>query len=264
MTETTNIMLNKMIGSRLRDLIKEYDGKQEITAKHLFLHKGSISRYCTGAAPLPEDIAQKLANRWNIRVEYILCKDDFKTNSDLLCYVEDTNHKAFLAQMEYLKTLGFETILTCDLNCKKSTVYENKERLLPYLTEKCINELQDDPDFKLPSNQFYEKVEDEWCLLALKKPVDEFTGLDLRKFNKQTLVEEGNAYFDFFKYDAKESNFLDDTFYIVVFFKVYYNNEYVGNFSLHDIQKVFKIIDEYAKCTLNTFMVHDYKLYNNL
>ena len=86
MTQNEKQMSNeeqqKKIGKRFKELIKEFDGDQETTAQYLNYSKTSISRFCSGTCPLPDEIIKKLSAKWDEREEYIKCIDDYKTISE--------------------------------------------------------------------------------------------------------------------------------------------------------------------------------------
>ena len=123
MIQINKQMLNQRIGKRFKELIKEFDGIQDVTSIATHYAKGSISRFCSGKETLPDDIITNCSRRWKIREEYIRCIDDFRTDSEFLDYTELQNKDDFLRQKDYLETLGFVIKLTYSVFCSKKAIY---------------------------------------------------------------------------------------------------------------------------------------------
>lgn len=267
MTQNNEELLNIKIGKRLKELYKEFDSKQIITSNYLHCHKGTFSRYCSGKEKLPLDYAEKLSIKWGVRKEYILCEDDFKTDEELLSFIEITNHNVFISQKKYLETLGFYITLSYSLLCNDITIYKNKNELLPYLRTDSYNHIISNKIYNLPYNEYLsQNTSSQMQILYLSKPLSDELSKKLTTINKNTLLEKDiNSPFGFDGYLLDTTNsFLEHGSYFSIFMTVHYNNKYIGEFSIEEIQKLFKIIDNYTKCSIETFIVKDYELYNDI
>ena len=264
MDKINNLMLNQKIGKRFKELIKEYDGTQEVTSMATNYAKGSISRFCSGKETLPDEIIANCVRRWKIREEYIRCIDDFKTDSEFLNYAEMQNKEDFLHQKNYLETLGFTIKLTYSVFCSKNAIYQHKEALIPFLRDDSIEMLENDSDFSLEPKEFYCKNSNSKSLLFLKRPLTDEIASAIGSIHKQsTIVNDIDTPFDLDRFfiPSNESILGENTLFSV-YFRTYYQGKYVGDFSIAEIQKVFKIIDSFTRCSIETFLVNDYKLYN--
>lgn len=262
-TENRIMMLNKKIGVRLKGLIKEYDTKHEVTAKYLGYSTGSISRFCSGKETLPDAAIEKLSKRWNVRKEYIKCIDDFKTDADLLSATEMQNQSDFLRQKDYLETLGLSLDLQYTLFCPKTAFYRHREEIMPYLVDSCLEEILHDPDYTLPSQEFLKKNFSETVCLHLKKPFTDELVAQIGTVHKHSIIDRDSDRFD--NFDVFDISCTDNPLGVNVSFKVafrvYYNHQYVGDYGIREIQRLLKIIDAYTRCTLETLLVNEYKLY---
>jgi len=63
---------------RLRDLREDLDLTQKVIAKKLGCSQTTYSRYETGASNIPYDILCKLADIYQVSVDYILERTDVK------------------------------------------------------------------------------------------------------------------------------------------------------------------------------------------
>lgn len=107
LTQMKDEMLNKKIGKRLKELIEEYDKKNYVTAQFLGVNPVTISRYCNGQQTLPLDKAKKLAQKWGIREQYILCASDCKTELELIeSYSLNINERDYLF-IQLIRKLGY-------------------------------------------------------------------------------------------------------------------------------------------------------------
>lgn len=105
MTENKKDMSNIEIGRRFKELIKEFDGKQEVTAAYLNYSKTTISRYCSGKEKIPDAVIEKVAKRWGVREAYIRCEDDSKTIYDTMLALSKKHNKKYHATLVYLEFL---------------------------------------------------------------------------------------------------------------------------------------------------------------
>ena len=133
MTQSKNTMSNQKIGQRFKELIKEFDGTQEITAMYLNYCKTTISRYCSGKVPIPDEVIKKLSKKWDIREEYIRGEDDFKTYTEILHNEFSSEHYEYKKILEYLSLLNFKTTLAYWIICPAHKFNELKETFAPYI-----------------------------------------------------------------------------------------------------------------------------------
>ena len=102
---------------RLKDLREEYGLKQEYVANYLHINQKSYSRYETGERNIPIDALSKLAELYNVSVDYLIGKsnerreESVKTHLDLV--VQNQKYKEILVEiLASLKLLddNFSTI----------------------------------------------------------------------------------------------------------------------------------------------------------
>lgn len=70
-------------GERLKELRKEYRLTQDDLAKILYLNKSSISKYENGKNGAENEILEKLADYFDVSIDYLLGRSDIKKSSEL-------------------------------------------------------------------------------------------------------------------------------------------------------------------------------------
>lgn len=107
MTQFMKRMSTQEIGKRFKDLINEFDCKQEVTAAYLGKCKTTISRYCSGTCPIPNDVIKKCAKKWNIREEYICGDSDCRTERELIESYSNAINDRDYALIQTIRDLGY-------------------------------------------------------------------------------------------------------------------------------------------------------------
>ena len=68
-------MINRL---RIRDLREDHDLTQQKIAQYLLCDQSLYSKYERGERPLPLEYAEKLADYYNVSVDYLLGRTDIK------------------------------------------------------------------------------------------------------------------------------------------------------------------------------------------
>lgn len=75
-------MLNKKIGNRLKSLREEKNIKQCVLAKKINYSVPTLSMIENGRKKLTQELATEISKVLQVRCEYLLYKDDYKTDSE--------------------------------------------------------------------------------------------------------------------------------------------------------------------------------------
>ena len=65
-----------MFGDRLKDIRKKAGLKQSDLARQLGLERSTIAKYEVNASTPPDDIKIRIANIFNVSLDYLLCQTD--------------------------------------------------------------------------------------------------------------------------------------------------------------------------------------------
>lgn len=250
MTRTKNDMLNKKIGLRVKILAKENGDKADALAKYLFCTKEQISRYYNGHCTISRDRISMLAKRWNVREEYLLCEDDFKTNDELYAISKANNIKDMQHAIAYLESLGLYLKPHTELHCSLTGFKRYLEKLKPYIKKESLEKLMKQYDFNLSNSEFRKKYFYERCLVELFKPLPESPFLDKENISKDEHIPHAT-----FVQPGDENNILKENYNINLGFTVYYQNKFIRRISVNELQDFIKQLDCYAKCTIETLLI---------
>lgn len=247
MTDTEKKMLHSKMGQRLKKLAKEHGFTREDMAEKLNYSCGHISRFYKGTIEIPDNVAQALSKLWNIRKEYILCEDDFKTDEEMYSYMNETSIKEMQAAIDYLKTLGIVFRPCTALTCSLTALYRHWIQMQEYIKESEIERLKKEYDFDLTPKEFHRTYFSEQCHVELSSPLPELPFLrieEVAKHSKQkSMVFIGSM---------DDKNPLNVNCEVNLFFKVYQNGQFIRTVKIYELQDFVKKIDAYSKCTIET------------
>lgn len=178
--------LNIICGERLRKCIEEKNMKQKDVAAAAHFTEQHISNIVKGKCKLTTDTARALADVLGVRMEYLLCEDDYKTKLDY-----------YLSSMKNMKEI--DNCLCKILDCKGYSLHHDEytENEKPY---KVIvidsTEIEDAPENEL--NKLIERklyLADEQTNFALKHPDGRIIRISSEHFN--ALLSDIENYIDY-------------------------------------------------------------------
>lgn len=107
MMKNERIHVTSEMSKRFKQEMRDHGQKGYDIAKHLCVEPGTYSRYLTGKIDLYPETLQKLSDLWGVRKNYLLCKDDIRTNGSF--YSQKIADKAArdIAIMNLLKASGY-------------------------------------------------------------------------------------------------------------------------------------------------------------
>lgn len=253
MASTNNEMLHLKMGARLKWLAKENGLTREELGEITGYSSGHISRFYNGKSEIPDNMAQILSELWNVRKEYILCEDDFKTDEQMYSYLNENSIKEMQAAIEYLKTLGIVfrpcTVLSCDL----TSLYRHWAQMQDFIKRDEIEQLQKKYNFNLSSAEFHKAYFSEQCRVELSSPLPDTPFLTLENVSKSS-KQESMIIID----SSNKNNPLGTGCEINLFFKVYQNDKLVRSITMYDLQDFIKKLDNYSKCSVETILLDPY------
>lgn len=178
--------LNIICGERLRKCIEEKNMKQKDVAAAAHFTEQHISNIVKGKCKLTTDTARALADVLGVRMEYLLCEDDYKTKLDY-----------YLSSMKNMKEI--DNCLCKILDCKGYSLHHDEytENEKPYKVIAIDStEIEDTPENEL--NKLIEQklyLADEQTNLALKHPDGRIIRISSEHFN--ALLSDIENYIDY-------------------------------------------------------------------
>lgn len=178
--------LNMICGERLRKCIEEKGMKQKDVAAAAHFTEQHISNIVKGKCKLTTDTARSLSKVLGVRIEYLLCEDDYKTKFDY--------HLSSMKNMEEI------TNCLCKiLDCKGYSLHHDEytESAKPYKVITIDStEIEDTPENEL--NKLIERklyLADEQTNFALKHPDGRIIRISSKHFH--ALLSDIENYIDY-------------------------------------------------------------------
>lgn len=192
--------LNITCGKRLRKCIEEKNMKQKDVAAAAHFTEQHISNIVKGKCKLTTDTARALSKVLDVRMEYLLCEDNYKTD--------------FEESLLSMKNHGEVTDCLCKiLDCKGYSFYQDEytENTKPYKVITIYStEVEVTPKNEL--NKLIERklyLENEQTIFALKHPDGRVIRISSKHFF--ALLDDIKKYIDF----KLQTEFDDITHYML-------------------------------------------------
>ena len=260
MTQTNNSVLNHKIGQRFKELIKEFDGTQEITAMYLNYCKTTISRYCSGVSPIPDDVIKKLSKKWKIREEYIKCIDDIKTINDMFFYELEERNDNLVKIINHLEILGFKLSLSYWITCSAAKYETFKDIITPYIHTDSSGitlcyplEYDVDANSKFLYELFSHSEIDHLIKNNYMSIYIPITNLETSDNHLKSLLK---PYFDKI-YDIptlETIDFNNDYCCIAIGYLAKNNGCDCGFYTIHELERLCHAINSHTKCCIDLFL----------
>ena len=179
--------LNKLVGERLRKCIKEKNIKQSELASLSNFTEQHISKLVKGKSKLTTETARILARILEVRIEYLLYEDDFKTEFDrfslYLKNIEDIHvNICNLLESKGYRLVNDDYINSCEPFKIISLSYPHE------IKGKTAQEIQENINDKLLSSS-------EQNMIALKHPDGRIIRITSDQFYKS--IEDMENYIDY-------------------------------------------------------------------
>lgn len=252
------------IGKRLKQEAKERNLTNQDIADLIGYSCGKqISPIYSGKKTISKEQAERLASAWHIRVEYLLCSDDWKTESEMLEQSKTIDISNFQISRMYLESLGIVLKPHIHTILEVGAIYRNWDRIKDYLTSDSLLRLQERYDFSLKPKEFKEKyVVDKVDSFDWRKPITDI-GFDFTNVGKNTfclygkLIDEANDHPQ--ELNLKAYEYLQYT----VYFSMYKDGKHIRDISVFNLQRLMRIIDSLTLNTIDT-LFHEKCLLDSL
>ena len=146
------------LGKRLKECIKKAGFPTEKafaeTAGYTSVH---LSRMVSGSQRISDQMAERFAEILGCRKEYLLGIDNFRTNEEMLSFIDEKDKKDFSIVLNYLNSIGFKCTpcITCHMPINE--IYRNSNNVQDHIYDTCLEHLREEYDFLLPNKEFTAK-----------------------------------------------------------------------------------------------------------
>ena len=245
-------------GKRVRDLMIENDMSNEDLRKlWSYGNIKNVSEYISKKrTPIAIDRAEALANRFNVRLQYLCGDDDFRTEEEMISQMSIQDRDAFTKSKEYLETIGFSLKPTILLTADTWFYRDNIDLLEPYIYPADWKRLKESYDFTLSKSDFHKRYKRNFEKVEITKFLDpDKIKIDFKEVGKQhnesfvwdKTVNNGATIF------KKENDIMSHHYYDFGF-KAYYDGVYKYSISISDVESIMSEIDSVVRFTLDNIL----------
>ena len=123
----SNIGGNTVINQDMKDrIVKEMklSGKtQEEFAEAVPIHPKYFSAILNGRKAIGMDIVNRMAEILSVRPDYLLCKDEYRTENELLAIIGIQNSQHYITMIDFLDSIGIEVRIEAPKDDPSATKY---------------------------------------------------------------------------------------------------------------------------------------------
>ena len=241
------------IGKRLKYEAKKRGLSNQDVADLIGYSSGKqISPIYSGKKTLSEDQVSILCKAWGLRKEYLLCLDDWKTDSEVMENAKIEDVKNFAACRNYLETLGFVIRPYLMTRLPAMHIRRHWDFLKSFLTDETIQSILSDLDFSLTKQEFARKYYGMDINLKLKRAIDQIPVQDISEIGKTN-----GSWSDWYSVYCGDSKLKINTDYFVGC-SVYYNGAYIKDCSIDSVQSFMLKVDAFVRCSIENLMLPPY------
>lgn len=237
-----------------------------------FANPENVSSVYSGKT-ISDDVIETLSRLWGLRIEYLLCADDWKTVADMEKGVKASNISEYDTIIHYLGSIGLSLLPTVYWVCNPRELYWNYWDMEKYMTEtgknyavsiidipispKCDEYVQE--QFEEEAWQYSDDEHDIYIELK-SNPYD-----DMKNLSEITKNENEEDYRNYRRIGEYKDGI--ETPDIEILYQIEYEGEKIGTLEVSKIQSFFAHIDAMCKTSIQTVlcdMVSDFKCLNNI
>lgn len=137
MFSTKSTINNETIGERLKREAKERGLTVEALADIVeYKNPKNLYDIFSGKRQLKDEKIKKLVDAWNVREDYLRCKDNYPTEDDKLEAIRQGDMSEFNSLLPFLKSLGLEVTISPFWHARMSeTLSDDYNDIMPYLVD---------------------------------------------------------------------------------------------------------------------------------
>ena len=103
-----NTVINQDMKDRIINEIKLSGKTQKEFAEAVPIHPKYFSAILNGRKAIGMDIINRMAEILSVRPEYLLCKDEYRTENELLAIIGIQNSQHYITMIDFLDSIGIE------------------------------------------------------------------------------------------------------------------------------------------------------------
>lgn len=118
-----NTVINQDMKDRIVKEIKLSGKTQKEFAEAVPIHPKYFSAILNGRKAIGMDIINRMAEILSVRPEYLLCKDEYRTENELLAIIGIQNSQHYITMIDFLDSIGIEVRIDVPKDDPSATKY---------------------------------------------------------------------------------------------------------------------------------------------
>ena len=249
-------MINKKLNYKCVERLKQCIEESHMTQKELSERTSYTAQYISniihGKRNASSDALITFAKALNVRKEYLLCEDDYKTAEDERKALRISDIESIGSALSYIKSLGYtlrsEYIATASILMLHPIFRKTKD----FIIKDDFERLNKKYDFSLTHEKFVQLygVEQEISDESFRVNAD-FPGLP------NSLNSRSN-YANFFCVSAFFEPCCERLYFCTVnpVYKLYKDNQYIKSIFHRELLRFLDILDNFTKCTVENILLN--------
>lgn len=231
-----------------------------------------VSKFFSGEKKLEDRQYKVLADYWGVRVEYLKCDDDFRTEDDMLTFMSEKDRKEFKTIQEYLKILNIEFVpyIRTVMSVNKKYISENADALRQYITN--INEILGGDDTIVPivfrentviPKDLLRKIQGDTFQTTIlqhqkerqviQTPIIHYKESEIKRMvNAYNYNSKSSDLYDYYKTMNTRTDWTDGS--PCVSFRLYRNKKYVGDCIYWQIPEFITSLKALTSCAFDSLV----------
>lgn len=248
--------LNNLCGERLRQCLEASHMTQKELSEQTNYSAQYISYIVTGKRSASAEALIIFAKVLNVRKEYLLCEDDYRTIEEEQQALRISDKKNIEYVLKYLDFLGYSFQPRYTIQLDICTLYFCFNDIKKYIITDDLEMLNNKYDFSLSIEDFCQIYGTEQGIshetISVKPS---FPGIQQYLDSRSEGAEINQRYTSF---DFSGCYAMADAFYCYINSKyiLYQNNEYIKSVSHKELLRFLDILDNYVKCTIENLLLN--------
>ena len=242
--------LNTTCGKRLKECLNDSHMTQKELAEKTNYSQQYISYVITGKRSASAEALMCFAKVLNVRSEYLLCEDNYKTSGDAQKALRKSDLENMGSVLHYLDSIGYSFYPQYTAQIKVAALYFHFEKLKKYIVSDDLERLNKKYDFSLSLNDFVAQARKQNICYESFGVTQDFQAIHEYLDSRRKIARTNSWTLCF------EPNETDYVCVIHAIYALYKDGKCIKYVSHKELLRFLDILDNYVKCTVENILLN--------
>lgn len=242
--------LNTSCGKRLKECLNDSHMTQKELSKRTSYSQQYISYVISGKRNASAEALISFAKVLNVRNEYLLCEDDYKTSEDIQKALRLSDKKNIECVLQYLDSIGYSLYIQYTVQSEITTLYFHFDEIKKYIIPRDLKRLNEKYDFSLPMIDFVKSTSERGIGYETFCVTQDFPGI-YERLDSRSKSARINSQTFYFEDSGKGYVYTINTVY-----SLYKDGKCIRYVSHKELLRFLDILDNYVKCTIENVLLN--------